>query len=103
MYCKLSFFCLQDYTVVSAQPEEIELSYVPRCLTSSLERVYINKLIMKEETGVRLVNYFLENSEVLKELTVSFTDSPVSNQERDIYKNLLTSNKLSRRCQVSIC
>lgn len=78
-----------------AQPEEIELSYVPQCLISTLECVQINKLIMKEETGIKLVNYFLDNSAVLKKLTVSFTDSSMTKHELDIYRNLLTSTKRS--------
>ncbi|CAA7014809.1 unnamed protein product [Microthlaspi erraticum] len=83
-------------------PEQLDLRDVPRCLRSTLKRVFINKLIMKEYTGIKLVNYFLENSAVLKELTVSFVDSPLTNHKREIFKNLLTPTKLSRRCQVYI-
>ncbi|CAA7014785.1 unnamed protein product [Microthlaspi erraticum] len=45
---------------VSTEAEQIDMTNTPpQCLTSTLECVEINKLIMKEETGVKLVNYFL--------------------------------------------
>ncbi|ESQ39591.1 hypothetical protein EUTSA_v10001125mg [Eutrema salsugineum] len=88
---------------VSAQPEESELSYVPQCLSLSLESVEITQLIrIKEETVIKLVNYFLENSAVLKKLKVSFIIYPMTIQELDIFKSFLTSTKLSPRCQVFI-
>ncbi|CAN7102639.1 unnamed protein product [Brassica rapa subsp. narinosa] len=87
---------------VSAESEQINLTNVPRCLTSTLECVEINKLIMREETGIKLVNYFLENAAVLKKLSVSFTDSPMADEDLDTYKELLTSTKRSRICQVFI-
>uniref|UniRef100_A0A1J3EQI3 Putative F-box/FBD/LRR-repeat protein n=1 Tax=Noccaea caerulescens TaxID=107243 RepID=A0A1J3EQI3_NOCCA len=91
-----------DFDAVSMFPMKIELTYVPRCLIMTLECVEINKLKWNEELGMKLVNYFLENSVILKKLTVSFIDSPVSNQEREIYRKLLTTRKRSGRCQVSI-
>ncbi|CAF2091396.1 unnamed protein product [Brassica napus] len=87
---------------VSAESEQINLTNVPRCLTSTLECVEINKLIMREETGIKLVNYFLENAAVLKKLSVSFTDSPMADEDLDTYKELLTATKRSRICQVFI-
>ncbi|CAN6909630.1 unnamed protein product [Brassica oleracea] len=87
---------------VSTESEQINLTNVPRCLTSTLECVEINKLITKEETGIKLVNYFLENAAVLKKLSVSFTDSAMPDEDLDTYKELLTSTKRSRICQVSI-
>ncbi|KAL0737160.1 hypothetical protein Bca4012_013370 [Brassica carinata] len=87
---------------VSTESELINLTNVPRCLTSTLECVEINKLIMREETGIKLVNYFLENAAVVKKLSVSFTDSPMADEDLDIYKELLTSVKRSRICQVFI-
>lgn len=92
---------MQDYSI-SAEPEHIDFINVPRCLVSTLEYVEIKQLTMKEETGIKLVNYFLENSAVLKKLTLSFVDSPVTNEESEIYKQLLTSTKRSRGCQVLI-
>ncbi|ESQ39592.1 hypothetical protein EUTSA_v10000888mg [Eutrema salsugineum] len=91
---------------VSAQPEQSELSYVPQCLSLTLESVEIKQLIMREETGIKLVNYFLKNSAVLKKFTVRFTDSPMTIQEldicKDIYKSILTFTKRSRSCQVFV-
>ncbi|CAH2046399.1 unnamed protein product [Thlaspi arvense] len=84
---------------VSAHPEQIKRSYVPPCLSLTLECVEIRKLILKEETGIKLVKYFLENAAVLKKLSLSFTDSSLTNQELDIYKNLLTSTNGSLKCQ----
>ncbi|CAA7014818.1 unnamed protein product [Microthlaspi erraticum] len=93
---------LQEFDAVGMDQMEIELAYVPRCLIMTLECVEINKLKWNEEYGMKLVNYFLENSVILKKLTVSFIDSPVSNQEREIYGELLNTSKRSPRCQVSI-
>ncbi|CAA7014773.1 unnamed protein product [Microthlaspi erraticum] len=80
----------------------IELSYVHRCLISTLEFVYINQHFPMDKTGIKLVNYFLENSAVLKELKLNFCGRTFTNKEQEICKNLLTPTKLSRRCQVSI-
>ncbi|EOA14791.1 hypothetical protein CARUB_v10028091mg [Capsella rubella] len=77
-----------------------DLTNVPLCLISTLEYVKINRLVMKEENGLKLVNYFLENSVVLKKLTLSFTHSSVTNQQLESYKKLITSTKLSPTCQV---
>ncbi|CAH8333526.1 unnamed protein product [Eruca vesicaria subsp. sativa] len=87
---------------VSTESEQISFTDVPRCLASTLECVEINKVIMREETGIKLVNYFLENAAVLKKLSVSFADSPMADEDLDIYKELLTSTKRSRICQVFI-
>ncbi|CAH2046396.1 unnamed protein product [Thlaspi arvense] len=76
------------------------LRYVPKCLLSTLECVEINNLIMWEETGIELMNYFLENSAVLKKLSVSFTDSSITNQERHTYMDRFASTRRSRECQV---
>lgn len=55
---------LQDFAV-STEPEQDGLTYVPQCLLSTLECVEIRELIMGEETGKKLVSYFLKNSVVL--------------------------------------
>ncbi|CAH8263896.1 unnamed protein product [Arabidopsis lyrata] len=84
------------------KPEEMDLTNVPRCMKSTLVYVKINKLITKEESGIKVVNYFLENSAVLKKLTMFFTHSSMEIQEPESYMKLLTSTKLSRNCQVFI-
>lgn len=94
-------FISQNYSVLE-EPEQIDFTTVPRCLISTLEYVEIKKLIVKDEAGIKLANYFLENSAVLKKLNLSLTDSPLTNQESESYKKLLTSTKLSRTCQVII-
>ncbi|KAL9282376.1 putative FBD domain, leucine-rich repeat domain superfamily [Arabidopsis thaliana] len=89
----------------SAEPELIDLTNVPRCITSTLECIEINNLIRKEATGVKLVQYFLENSPILKKLKLSFAYYPMSmtNLPLDhLYKMYLTARKRSRRCQVII-
>ncbi|AED95179.1 unnamed protein product [Arabidopsis thaliana] len=90
-----------DYSI-SAEPEQIDFTNLPRCLISTLEYVEIKQLTMREESGIKLVKYFLENSAVLKKLTLSFIDSPMTNQESEIYMQLLTSTKRSRGCHVLI-
>ncbi|EOA14454.1 hypothetical protein CARUB_v10027663mg [Capsella rubella] len=79
------------------------LKFLPS-LIPRLEYVKINRLIMKTGSSgiIRLVNYFLENSAVLKKLTLSVTHSSVTNEELESYKKLLTSAKLSPTCQVII-
>uniref|UniRef100_A0A1J3JYA5 Putative F-box/FBD/LRR-repeat protein n=1 Tax=Noccaea caerulescens TaxID=107243 RepID=A0A1J3JYA5_NOCCA len=90
-----------DYSV-SEEPEQFELTNVPRCLTSTLEYVEIKELIMREKTGIKVVNYFLENSAVLKNLSLRLADSPMTTQDSEINRKLLTSTKLSRSCEVSV-
>ncbi|CAA7014769.1 unnamed protein product [Microthlaspi erraticum] len=91
-----------DFDAVDKVPMGIKLIYVPQCLIKTLECVEINELEWNEEYGMKLVNYFVENSVILKKLTVRFIDSPVSNQEREVYRELLNTIKRSIRCQVSI-
>ncbi|KAL1219004.1 putative F-box/FBD/LRR-repeat protein [Cardamine amara subsp. amara] len=88
----------------SEKPRQIDFTNVPRCLISSLENVEIKKQMMTDETGIiKLVNYFLENSAVLKKLTLDFfKDTSITNQEAESYKKLITSAKLSLTCQVII-
>ncbi|EOA27119.1 hypothetical protein CARUB_v10023218mg [Capsella rubella] len=86
--------------VVSTEPEQDGLKLVPQCLLSSLESVEIRELVMGEETGKKLVKYFLENSLVLQKLTLRFEDYSISNQDSDIFKELYTFTKGSRSCEV---
>jgi hypothetical protein len=90
-----------DFTV-STEPEQDGLTYVPQCLLSSLECVEIRELIMGEETGEKLVRYFLKNSVVLKKLILRLEDSSIANQDSDIFKELSTFTKRSRSCEVII-
>ncbi|CAH8263627.1 unnamed protein product [Arabidopsis lyrata] len=87
---------------VSTEPEQDGLTYVPQCLLSTLECVEIRELIMGEETGKKLVSYFLKNSVVLQKLIVRFKDSSIATQDSDIFKELRTFTKRSRSCEVII-
>ncbi|KAL1223978.1 F-box/FBD/LRR-repeat protein [Cardamine amara subsp. amara] len=82
---------------------KIDCTNVPRCLISTLEYVEIKEWKMKDETGIiKFVNYFLENSAVLKKLTLSFKNLSITKQELESYKKLLTPTKLSPTCEVII-
>ncbi|CAL9241882.1 unnamed protein product [Arabidopsis halleri] len=92
---------------VSTEPEQIDHTNVPRCITSTLECIEINKLIRKEATGIKLVQYFLENSPILKKLKLNFTFTyslmSMTHLPLDhIFKMYRTSRKRSRRCKVII-
>ncbi|AED95178.1 F-box/RNI-like superfamily protein [Arabidopsis thaliana] len=84
------------------EPKNIDFHKVPQCLISTLEYVQIEELILKEKSGIKLVDYFLENSAVLKKLTLSFTYHSKKKQDPESYKKLLTSTKLSPTCQIII-
>ncbi|XP_010445829.1 PREDICTED: F-box/FBD/LRR-repeat protein At5g44980-like [Camelina sativa] len=79
---------------VEKEPEQMDITNVPQCLIYSLEYVEI-KNQRRDGIGIKLVNYFLENSAVLKKLIINFECSSVTNQELESYKKLLTSTKLS--------
>ncbi|CAN7028098.1 hypothetical protein Bca4012_043054 [Brassica carinata] len=76
----------------------MDLTKVPQCLISTLERVEINKLNMCEGPGIKLATYFLMNSEVLKKL--SLNDSRMANEDINFYSGLFILIKSSRECQV---
>ncbi|WZZ87263.1 hypothetical protein YC2023_115842 [Brassica napus] len=61
----------------------MDLTKVPQCLISILERVEINKLNMCEGAEIKLATYFLMNSEVLKKL--SLNDSRMANEDINFY------------------
>ncbi|CAN7040014.1 unnamed protein product [Brassica oleracea var. botrytis] len=65
-----------DVPALKKKPQETVFREAPWCL----EHVKINKLTMKEEHyGIKLVNYFLENSPAFKKMTSSFIDSRMTN------------------------
>ncbi|XP_024010978.1 LOW QUALITY PROTEIN: putative F-box/FBD/LRR-repeat protein At5g44950 [Eutrema salsugineum] len=88
-----------NFSVSKEPDQQIDVNYVPRCLSSTLDCVEINKLITWEKTGMKLVRYIVENSVVLMKLNLSFTN-PV--EDLDIYEELLTAIKRSRRCRVNL-
>ncbi|KAG7612114.1 F-box domain [Arabidopsis suecica] len=81
---------------VELDREQMDFTNVPQCLISTLEYVEIKE--PNEKSTIKLVNYFLENSAVLKKLTLRFSYS--SSIYLKSYKKLLTSTKLSPTCQV---
>lgn len=54
----------------SEDMNQIDFSYVPECLLSSLEYVDFNVPISGHAAETKLLEYFLENSAVLKKLTI---------------------------------
>ncbi|KAL1224001.1 F-box/FBD/LRR-repeat protein [Cardamine amara subsp. amara] len=86
----------------SKEPWEIDFTNVPRCLISTLEYVEIQKWMLKDETEINLVNYFLENSAVLKKLTLSFGHPSITKQMLESYKKHITSTKLSSNIKLSL-
>ncbi|KAH0910087.1 hypothetical protein HID58_033408, partial [Brassica napus] len=59
-----------DFSVSTEPEQKMDLTKVPQCLISTLERVEINKLNMWEGPGMKLATYFIMNSAVLKKLKV---------------------------------
>ncbi|CAA7036844.1 unnamed protein product [Microthlaspi erraticum] len=85
------------------EPELSEFTYVPPCVSSSLECVEMKNLTIEEETWKKLARYFLENSALLKKLILRFKGSAISKQDSDIFRGLLTFTNPSRSCQIFIC
>ncbi|CAH2070060.1 unnamed protein product, partial [Thlaspi arvense] len=81
------------------QPESISLG--PHCFLQRLEYVEIVKPIVDDEAEMGLVSYFLENSTILKKLTL-FLHPSRKNQESLFLRNLLTIPRLSSSCQVVV-
>ncbi|KAL0644758.1 hypothetical protein Bca4012_043048 [Brassica carinata] len=59
-----------DFSVSTEPEQKMDLTKVPQCLISTLERVEINKLNMWEGPGMKLATYFIMNSAVLKKIKV---------------------------------
>ncbi|XP_010463689.1 PREDICTED: F-box/LRR-repeat protein 13-like [Camelina sativa] len=71
----------------------------PRCVLSSLEYVKIERPLKGDEMEMKLVSYFLENSPILKKLTLSVRDYR-KKKESVILKELIAIPRLSSSCQV---
>ncbi|KAG2302264.1 hypothetical protein Bca4012_060583 [Brassica carinata] len=87
-----------DFSVSTEPEQKIDLTKVPQCLVSTLERVEINKLNMWEGTGIKLAIYFLKNSAVLKKL--SLNDSHVTREDISFYNGVFKLIRSSKKCQV---
>ncbi|KAF3568558.1 hypothetical protein DY000_02013690 [Brassica cretica] len=87
-----------DFSVSTEPEQKMNLTKVPQCLISTLERVEINKLNIWEGPGMKLATYFIMNSAVLKKITLN--DSHMTKQEIDFYNGLFILIRSSRKCQV---
>ncbi|ESQ43344.1 hypothetical protein EUTSA_v10015993mg [Eutrema salsugineum] len=84
--------------------ESVGIDYIvpeSRCFLASLEYVEIERRLEGEAMEMELVSYLLENSPVLKKLTLCL-DRPKKKKECVILKELLTIPRLSVSCQVVV-
>ncbi|ESQ43135.1 hypothetical protein EUTSA_v10015239mg [Eutrema salsugineum] len=80
--------------------DQISFSAVhPKCLLSSLEFVDIQTRIPKDATEMKRVRYLLDNSAILKKLTLRLDSHPT---KHDVYKELLRIPIRSVTCQVLV-
>ncbi|KAF3525617.1 hypothetical protein F2Q69_00051848 [Brassica cretica] len=70
------------------------------CLLSSLEYVEIDGLFKGEAMEMKLVSYLLENSKILKKMTLFLNGSREREESAAILKELLTIPRLSTSFQV---
>ncbi|KAJ4889858.1 F-box/FBD/LRR-repeat protein [Raphanus sativus] len=75
--------------------EGLELTDVPRCVSSTLECVEIKDKFEWEEGKMKVASYFLENSAVLKKLILSSTA-----YNQNIYDKVNQLTKRSPGCQI---
>ncbi|EFH64984.1 F-box family protein [Arabidopsis lyrata subsp. lyrata] len=73
----------------------------PRRFLSSLEYVKIERPLKGEAMEMKLVSYLLENSTILKKLTLCLDDS-IKKEESVILKELLAIPSLSTSCKVVV-
>ncbi|XP_010429702.1 PREDICTED: putative FBD-associated F-box protein At1g78730 [Camelina sativa] len=84
--------------------EPISILLGPHCNLPSLEFVDIVKPMVEEEaTEMKLMSYFLENSPILKKLTLRLGNFRGKENESAFLRKLLTVPRLSSSCQVVIC
>ncbi|XP_018463636.2 putative F-box/FBD/LRR-repeat protein At5g44950 [Raphanus sativus] len=115
---KLKHLTLYLLYLKDLEPENLELTVVPRCLLYTLECVEIKEGATVEKAGKKraryskrtkvskhkkkiwteIVRYILENSLVLKKLVLCF--SPVTNSVLDISEALPTFTIRSPRCEI---
>ncbi|ESQ43347.1 hypothetical protein EUTSA_v10015350mg [Eutrema salsugineum] len=74
---------------------------LPRCSLASLEYVEIKRPLKGEAMEMELVSYLLENSTILKKLTLCL-DGSKKKEESVILKQLLNIPRLSASCQVVV-
>ncbi|CAH2070071.1 unnamed protein product, partial [Thlaspi arvense] len=88
---------LDDYKEM--RYDQMSFSSVPECLLSSLEFVDFESLISGYASEMKLVKYFLENTTILKRLTLHVNHGSTGS---DISKELLKIPRRSATCQVVV-
>ncbi|CAH8320197.1 unnamed protein product [Eruca vesicaria subsp. sativa] len=83
------------------EKEGVNILLESQCFLSSLEYVKIERPLKGEVMEMKLVSYLLENSTILKKLTL-FLDGSREREESDILKELLTIPRRSSSCQVVV-
>ena len=81
------------------EKEGVHILFEPQCFLPSLEYVKIERPLKGEAMEIKLVSYLLENSTILKKLTL-LLDVSREREESDILKELLSIPRLSSSCQV---
>ncbi|XP_020878710.1 putative FBD-associated F-box protein At5g53635 [Arabidopsis lyrata subsp. lyrata] len=94
--------CVGDFKKIPFEEEmnQISFSYVPECLSSSLEFVDFKVPIQGCAGDMKLVRYFLENSAILKKLNL-YVDHNNSSSVI-IFKELLRIPRGSTKCEVVV-
>ncbi|XP_010458840.1 PREDICTED: F-box/FBD/LRR-repeat protein At1g13780-like [Camelina sativa] len=87
---------------VKEKTEEFKLVNVPQCLVSALEFLEVKRLFDWGKEEMKTASYFLENSAVLKKLTLRFMGCPQYYSDTDIYEELNNLTKCSPTCQIII-
>ncbi|CAN7064169.1 unnamed protein product [Brassica oleracea var. botrytis] len=83
--------------------EGLELTDVPRCVSSTLECVEIQEKLQCEEGKMKATSYFLGNSAVLKKFILSPTAyDPRNVVESEIYDKVNKLTKRSTGCEIII-
>ncbi|XP_020890453.1 F-box/FBD/LRR-repeat protein At1g78750 isoform X1 [Arabidopsis lyrata subsp. lyrata] len=83
------------------EKEGINILSGPRRFLSSLKYVKIERPLKGEAKEMKLVSYLLENSTILKELTLCL-DNSIKKEESVLLKELLTIPRLSTSCKVVV-
>ncbi|KAG7586442.1 F-box domain [Arabidopsis thaliana x Arabidopsis arenosa] len=95
---------LKTLVVKSARYKEKQGNIIlsgPRRFLSSLEYVKIERPLKGDAMEMKLVSYLLENSTILKKLTLCLDDS-IKKEESVILKELLAIPRLSTPCKVVV-
>ena len=94
---------LQKVVHSEEMEEGLELTDVPRCVSSTLECVEIQEKLQWEEGKMKTTSYFLGNSAVLKKLILSPTAyDPRDDLESEIWEMVNKLTKRSAGCEIII-